>query len=321
MRAVQYARFGGPEVLEVVSTDPPERAAGRLAVSVVASSVNRIDLLARAGRARTMTGRRLPQRVGLDFAGTVSHGTGAAPKLASGTVVWGFLGTKGIGSHGTAADEIVVDPAVVSAAPTSVPLEQAAALPLVGLTAVQALRDRLAVQAGQRVLVIGGAGGVGSVAISVATALGATVDAVVGSDEGAKLAVELGAQITFDRHRQSPNEVATADGYDAILDTAGVDLLAYRRRLAPGGRLVTIVPAALRQVIWARATLRGRISFLSVRPDADALAWLAGLVDSGAVRPVIDSVHPLERIADAHRRLESGQATGKIVVTTTKEPQ
>lgn len=162
--AAQYPRFGPPEVLRVVEVPAPAPGPHDLVVEVAAVSVNRIDTGARAGRNKFQTGRRLPQPTGLDFSGKVADVGAQVRGFEPGQRVWGFLGTDRLGKQGTAAGRIAVDADLVAPAPASQELADLAALPLVGLTAWQALEE-LGVEEGSRLLIAGGAGGVGSTAV------------------------------------------------------------------------------------------------------------------------------------------------------------
>jgi NADPH:quinone reductase-like Zn-dependent oxidoreductase len=198
----------------------------------------------------------------------------------------------------------------VSRAPQVHELQEAAALPLVALTALQALRNRLAVSAGDRVLVIGASGGVGSSAVQLARMLGAEVSTVSGSDNR-ELCRTLGAVHVYS-HQALPDP-GTVAAFDAIFDCTGVAVGRYRPYLKPGGRMVTIAPGGLPTVLGSALTRR-RVSFLPVKVVPEDLAWIASAVESGDLRPVIDRRYPLDDIARAHEYVATAHTRGKSIV-------
>jgi NADPH:quinone reductase-like Zn-dependent oxidoreductase len=306
----QYQRFGPPDVLLIQEVAAPVPGPSDVVVRVAALSVNRIDTAARSGRQTFLTGRRFPQRTGLDFSGTVTSVGSQVAGIEPGQRVWGFLGTDRLGRRGTAATRIVVAADLLSLAPAAAELADAAALPLVGLTAWQAMEE-LKVEAGSRLLIVGGAGGVGSVAVQVARSRGAVVD-TVSSARHDELLRRLGAVSRFE-----PGAVPwqTLRGrYQAVLDTTGAHLWRLRRAVAPGGRLVTISPAGLPISIVSKALPGHQVSFLSVRPSRAGLSVLADLVDAGQVTPIIRARFALGDIARAHALVETGHGEGKVVV-------
>lgn len=306
--AAQYGRFGPPETLSVVDAPVPSPGPGDLVIKVKAISINRIDTTARAGQSRFMTGRRLPQPTGLDFSGEVTEVGQQVSGFRPGQRVWGFLGTDELGKHGTAATRIAVSADLATLAPTSHDLADLAALPLVAVTAWQAFEE-LRVGEGSRLLIVGGAGGVGSTAIQLARARGAIVD-TVSSAHHEELLQRLGAESRLDRE---PAQWPT-NRYQAVLDTTGKNLWALRRTLVPSGRMVTISPAGIAASIVSKVLPGPTIVFLSVKPSRTALEQVAALVDAGQLTPVIRARFPLSEIAQAHALVETGHGEGKVVV-------
>ncbi|MEU5698064.1 NAD(P)-dependent alcohol dehydrogenase [Streptomyces aurantiacus] len=312
MRAVLFDRYGGPEVLYTDRVPRPEPAPGEVLVRVRAFSVNGGELAARSGRVRLLTGRKFPQRIGVDFTGEVAAlGTGATG-VAVGDRVWGIVGRTGFGS---AAEYVTVRAGRLGRVPDGLDLVTAAALP-VATTAITALRDKAALRPGERLLVRGAAGGVGNAAVQLGHAWGAEVTALARS-ANLDFVRTLGARHVIDHRTVTPAELGR---FDVVLDTAGSDLRAFRRLLAPGGRMVTIAfdltrsAASLGYIAASALYGRGRVRFFSGNPGRALFDDLARQVTEGRLRPAVDTVFALEETAAAHRALEAGGVRGKYVV-------
>ncbi|WP_069386923.1 NAD(P)-dependent alcohol dehydrogenase [Cellulosimicrobium cellulans] len=313
MTAVLYDRYGGPEVLYAGRAPRPEPSAGEVLVRVRAFSVNGSELAARAGRLRLLSGRRFPQRVGLDLTGEVAALGAGVAGLAVGDRVWGVLGRAS--GFGSAAEYVTVPAERVGLVPDRLDLVEAAALP-VATTAVTALRDKAGLRPGERLLVRGAAGGVGSAAVQLGRAYGAEVTALARA-ANLDFVRGLGAHHAVDHRGVRPQDLGR---FDVVLDAVGTDLRAYRRLLAPGGRMVTIAVDLGRPAAWLGALAasavhgRGRVRFFSGNPQRADLDALAHHVVEGTLRPAVDRVFPLEQTAEAHRALEAGGVRGKYVV-------
>lgn len=312
MRAAIHYKFGGPEVLQMTTVAAPRPQADQVLVRVQAASVNGFDIGARAGALKIYTGRRLPMQTGLDFVGeVVTAPTSSAFK--TGERVWGVTRLHQLGS---VADLVCVAPAQLAHAPSDVEPSQAAALPVVGCTAITALRDLGGLRSGQRLLVRGASGGVGTVAVQLGHTLGAHVTGVA-SAGNLTFVREIGADDAFDYAKTAPGDLAP---FDVILDTVGSSLSAWRGRLKPTGRMMAIVPdlahplASMAYIAWSRVHGSRRVRFFSDKPNTALLTDLADYVRQGAIKPFVDRIYPLSNIADAHRAMEANGRRGKQVV-------
>jgi NADPH:quinone reductase-like Zn-dependent oxidoreductase len=315
MKAAQITSFGAPDVLRVNDVDRPTPGAGEVLVSVEASSVNGHDTIVRAGGLRIVSGRRFPIGVGLDFAGVVAA-TGAeldGPRV--GDRVWGTVHPRERHTVAAAAGYVVVPAARVAAAPAGISSVEAASLVVAGATALLALRDTVRLSRGERVLIRGAAGGVGTAAVQLAHAIGGHVTALA-RDRHATALADLGADEVLDYTTTSAEQIGP---FDVILDTVGSQLHRYRRRLTRNGRMVTIGLSGPALAAIAASSVYGarRVRTLSANPNAALLRDLAEYVTSGALRPVVDSVYPLADIALAHQSFERGGVVGKHVVAVS----
>ncbi|MGW1890596.1 NAD(P)-dependent alcohol dehydrogenase [Streptomyces sp. NPDC002004] len=312
MKAAQITGFGAPDVLKVNDVDRPAPGAGEVLVSVEASSVNGLDTIVRAGGLRIVTGHRFPLGVGLDFAGVVAATGAGVDQYRVGDRVWGTVHPLKRHTVGGAAEYVVVPADRIGPAPEGISPVEAASLVVAGTTALTALRNTLHLTSGERLLVRGAAGGVGTAAVQLARAMGGHVTALA-RDRHAEALRELGADEVFDYGATSPDWIGP---FDAILDTVGSELHDYRRRLTRDGRMATIALSASSLAAIAASSVHGgrRIRTLSSNPDTLVLRDLAGHVTSGGLRPVVDSVYPLADIASAHQAFERGGVVGKHVV-------
>jgi NADPH:quinone reductase-like Zn-dependent oxidoreductase len=321
MRAVVQSGFGSAtDVLSVAEVERPAVGRGNVLIGVKAVGIAKGNWLITHGLpyiARPLYGMRTPkQRVaGLQFAGTVA---------ALGDDVDGFtVGDALFGIHAGALAEFVAVPVdAVAVKPSSVSFEQAAAAPISGSAALQAIRDSGRVQAGHRVLVIGASGGVGSFAVQIAKAFGAEVTGVAGTRNLAMI-LELGADHVVDYTREDPT--ASRRPYDVIVDIAGNRPLSrLRRALVPDGTLVIVGGTGSRWTMGFERTIGGmllapfvrqRIIGLLSQPKQRDLTVLAGLMASGKLTPVVQSQYPLTRAAEAIEGVGASHGAGTTVVT------
>ena len=313
MRAAQFSRYGPPEVLNIHTVARPAPRRSEVLVGLHASSVNPHDTIVRSGTLRLLTGRRFPLGTGVDFAGEIVTLGADVTDFVVGERVWGLVPPQRPHFTGSAAEFAVVPVDRIAALPPGLNFVEAASLVAVGTTALRGLRDACGVHPGERVLVRGAAGGVGSVAVQLARAMGAHVT-TLSSARDLDFARSLGAEQALDYRTTPPESLPT---FDVIFDAAGTDLERFRRRLAPGGRMATVAfgsPAALRAIVASAVFGPRRIRSFSGNPKRPLLDSLAGYVVAGALRPVIEGVYALDEIATAHRAQEAGGGRGKLVL-------
>jgi NADPH:quinone reductase-like Zn-dependent oxidoreductase len=317
-RALVYDRYGGLDVLSLREVPTPRAEAGEVLVRIRAAALNPKDSLVRKGRFRALSGldawsgRSFPKRVGVDFAGEVVHVGRGVRDLAAGDRVWGAL-EEVTYRRGTIATYAAMRAREVAAMPSTLSFEEAAALPLVALTGLQALRDLARLAPGDRVCIHGASGGVGTVAIQLACALGGVVT-TTSSARNLELCRSLGAVEALDY--ASEDAFDGTRSYRVVFDAFGdLSLARVRPALAARGIYVSTVPSrrvlvdALRTLLgWPRARL---VVVRSRRADLDALR---AYVEAGRLRPVIDRVVPFDDAIEAVRHLETKRARGKIVI-------
>jgi NADPH2:quinone reductase len=311
MRAIVIDRFGGPEVLVEREVDRPTPGPGQVLVRVLAVGTNPVDTKCR--RDGTWAGIKPPAMLGWDVSGVVDALGPGVTDFAVGDEVY-YLADILAGA-GAYAEYHVAPATLVARRPRGLDPVQAAAVPLAGGTAWDAIVRRLAVRVGETVLIHGGAGGVGSFAVQMARASGARVLATAGPDNQQTLAA-LGADVAIDYRQRDPIEVALAEtggvGVDAVFDTAGVNLLPSVRATRMYGRMCTVLPLSGDFGFFYRRNLT--IHGVFVRPDRTRLEEMGRLLERGLLRPLVDRVLPLAEARAAHERLESGHGRGKIVL-------
>jgi len=323
----RYDRTGGGRV-----TDVPEPAVrdDDVLIQVHAASVNVLDSKIRRGEFKLILPYRLPLILGNDVAGTVLDVGPQVRRFKPGDEVYARLDEDRIGGF---AERISVKEASLAFKPANLTMEEAASIPLVGLTAWQVLVDTAQLQAGQKVLIHAGSGGVGTVAIQLAKRLGAFV-ATTTSTANVEWVRRLGADLVIDYRKQ--DFAALLQDYDVVLNSLGTDLLERSLQvLRPGGQLISIsgpptpqfaseqgLGWLLKQVfrvlsyrIRKQAAKRGvRYAFVFMRANGKQLGEITSMVEAGHIRPVVDRNYPLASTADALAYVEQGRAKGKVIV-------
>jgi alcohol dehydrogenase len=330
MKAALIERYGSNDVVKVTDIAVPVIGPMDLLIRVHAASVNPVDVKTRNGQLKRLLKYRFPLVLGNDLSGVIADVGAQVRRFKKGDAIYARLDKDRIG---TFAEFVVVGEGAAALKPSNVTFEEAASLPLVALTAWQALVEVGKLGANQKVLIHAGSGGVGSVAIQLAHHLGATVFTTVGQ-RNVELAKRLGADVVIDYRRARFEDVAR--DCDVVLDSAGGDtLVRCFESVKPGGVVVSIggTPSAAFARSWglnpiivlairvmsrkATAAARShnaRYEYLFVRADGEQLREITRLVESGAIKPLVDRMFPLEQVRDALAYSESGRATGKVVI-------
>lgn len=329
MKAFAVGTYKGP--LQEVDAPEPAVGEGDVLIRVQAAGVNVLDEKIRVGEFKQILPYRLPLVLGNDVAGTVIRVGASVRRFKPGDVVYGRPNKDRIG---TFAERVAVAEADLALAPCTVSIEEAGSLPLVALTAWQALVERGRVQPGQKVLIHAGAGGVGSIAIQLAKHLGATV-ATTASRENADFVRGLGADIVVDYRAEDFEEQLS--GFDVVLDSLGGENLEKSLRvLKPGGKAIGIsgppdpqfardvglnpvlrvaITALSRKIRRQAKQLGVGYQFLFMRADGEQLSRITELVNDGVLRPVVGRVFPFEQTIEALRSVDQGGIRGKTVIS------
>lgn len=330
MKAAVYHRYGPPEVIAIEEVEKPMPKDGEVLIRVRAAALNPLDWHIVRGKPyimRLMGGWRAPRatRLGVDVAGEVEAVGAGVMAFKPGDAVFGEVFGP---VRGAFAEYVCGSQAKFAAKPAALTFEQAASVPVAAFTALQALRDKGWLQPGQKVLINGAAGGVGTFAVQIAKSFGAHVTGVC-SAKNVPLVQSLGADETIDYGRE--DFTAGARRFDLIVDAAGNhSLSALRHALVPNGICVAVsgpngswlgpltrfLAAPLLSLFVSQ-----RFVPLIARPNQDDLQILCGLLQVGKVVPVIDRCYPLGQIADALGYLEQGHARGKVVIRIQAWPQ
>jgi NADPH:quinone reductase-like Zn-dependent oxidoreductase len=330
MRAFFIRRYGGPEVLEEGELAAPPLGPRDVRITVHAASINPVDWKIRQGAARVLLPYRFPLVLGNDCSGVVREVGAEVKAFKPGDAVWVRLRKDRIGAF---AEEVVAAEDVVAPKPARLSHAEAASLPLVAVTAWQALTEIAQLKAGQAVLVHAGAGGVGSAAVQLAKHLELKVSSTA-SAKNAELVRSFGADSVVDYNAQRFEDVVR--DVDAVLDGVGKEnVLRSFRCVRPGGIVISIADApdlkfareyGVSPVFWPVFWLLGakanraarrhsaRYRYWFMRPDGAQLRHLTTLVDQGVLRPHVDRVFPFSQTREALEYAESGKARGKVVV-------
>ena len=322
MKAAVYTTYGPPDVVQITDVEKPVPKDGEVLIQVRAASVNPLDWHFIRGTPyflRMMTGLRKPKdkRLGVDVAGQVEAVGRNVTQFKPGDQVFGAC-------RGAFAEYACASESALVLKPANVTFEQAASVPVAAFTALQGLRDKGQIQPGQKVLINGAAGGVGTFAVQIAKSLGAEVTGVC-STRNVEMLRSIGADRVIDYTRE--NFTKSGQRYDLFLDCVGNhSLSACRRVLNPKGICVPVGGTTDRWMIGplARAVTTFVLSwfvsqklviFFLAKPNQEDLTTLRELMEAGKVTPVIDKRYRLSEVPEAIRYLEEGHARGKVVIT------
>lgn len=334
MKALAIRRYKAP--MELMELPRPEPGPGELLVRVRAAGINPVDYKIRDGAVKVLLHFSFPLILGTDLAGDVVAVGPGVTRFRVGDAIYSRLDDDRIGAF---AEYALVRESAAAQKPARLDYEQAASLPLVALTAWQALIEVARLRAGQKVLVHAGSGGVGTIAIQLAKHLGARV-ATTASARNHALVRSLGADVAIDYQTTRFETVATEQ--DVVLDTQGGDTLVRSfEAVKPGGIVISIggrpdgkfarTRGLSLPLVWLLGLLNrkvarlarqrlARFEFLFMRASGEQLEQVAALVDQGALKPVLDKIYSLDAASEAIAYVETGRAVGKVVIRIADEP-
>jgi NADPH:quinone reductase-like Zn-dependent oxidoreductase len=311
MKAAVLDQFGSVDEMKVRDVPKPAIGPDQILVEVYATNINPIEWKMREGQMAARYGDDFPMILGFDCAGVVAE---AGEDVTDFEVGDEIMARSDVGTGRCYAEYAELNPRTVVQKPRDLSFGEAATLPLVGLTAINGLQKCAGLKPGQRILIIGASGGVGTLAVQIAKNMGAQVTGVC-SGRNVDLVASLGADAVIDYTRQDPLE--TDKPYDIVYDTVG----AYqyedaKRAVTEEGIYLTLVPVPGIDFFIPGQTERepGKGYFVAWTPTAADLQILADWVDEGKLRPVIDSEFRLDQIREAHERSQTQRAVGKIII-------
>ena len=324
MKAIIYFKYGSPDVLQLKDVEKPSPKSNQVLVKVIAAALNAADwhlMRAKPFPARFYSGMLRPKNtiLGADIAGVVEAVGGDVKEFKAGDAVFGDLFESGLG--GFAEYDCALEHEI-ALKPSGITFEEAASVPVAAGTALRALRDAGHIKAGQKVLINGASGGVGTFAVQIAKNFGAEVTGVC-SPGNMDMVRSLGADHVIDYTKEDFTK--NGIGYDLILAANGYHPIAdYKRALSDGGIYVMSggsgaqMAQALLMGPWISMTGKKKMVGFSSKPDKKDLIHLKELLEAGKIRPIIDKVYPLSETADAMRYLEQGHARGKVIISVNK---
>ena len=311
MKAIAINKYGAADVLQYTEVEQPQIKSDQLLVKVYSSSVNPIDWKIRQGMLRVLTGNKFPIVLGFDVAGEVVEVGEQVTGFQKGDAVYAYL--DGI-SGGAYAEYAAVSERVACLKPSNMTYEQAAAVPLAASTALQALRDKGEIKKGQKVLINGASGGVGTFAVQIAKAYEAEVTAVCSSNN-VELVKSLGADRVIDYTQQDFTKDTIE--YDIIFDAVSKRSFSEcKNNLVRQGIYITLLPS-LDIILQGFLTLFSggkKAKLFFAQASGKDLAYLKDAIEAGKIKSVIDRAYPLSEVAVAHRYSEEEHAKGKIAI-------
>ena len=312
MKAIVIHEYGGPEVLKYEDVPRPEPKEDQILIRVIAAGVNPVDGMIRSGMFAKDGNRAFPIILGGDVAGVVEKVGSKITKFKAGDPVFAYVSLDDSGGY---AQYALVTEREAALKPKSLSYVEAAAVPIVALTAWQALIDTARLSEGQTVLIHGGSGGVGTFAIQIAKAGGAKVIATASSAKQ-DLLKELGADVAIDYTKQKFEEIARV--VDVVLDSVGKDTLARSYGVVKKGGFIVTLVARIDQAELDNYGIRG--ASLSVEPNSHELAEIGKLIDEKKIKVVVSQTFPLSEARKAQEQAATGHTRGKIVLKVADEP-
>lgn len=316
MKAAIINRYGSADVLQYTEVEKPQIKPEQMLVRVYASSVNPIDWKIRKGMLKILTGNKFPMILGFDVSGEVVEVGTQVTQFKPGDSIYAHLNQLPGGAY---AEYAAVAEKSAAAKPINMSHEQAAAVPLAAMTALQALRDQSNLKPGQKVLVNGASGGVGTFAVQIANLLGAEVTAVC-SASNLELVQSLGTERVIDYKQQDFTKDATK--YDIVFDVVGNSSLSKCKNvLQPQGIYITTqpYPGNFLQSFLTRFLPGQKYKVVLLQSKGSDLAYLKQQIEAGKIRAIIDRTYPLSEVAAAHFYSETERAVGKIVIQVSSE--
>lgn len=307
MKAAQISEYGHADAVKVVEVNTPSISKEQVLVEVQAASLNPFDTMVREGYVKDMV-KQLPITLGGDIAGVVKEVGADVDGLSEGDIVYGQASSVA-GNSGALAEYAATKAEQIAKAPAGIDITEAASLPLVGVSALQAITEHIKLQADQKIFIHGGAGGIGSIAIQIAKNIGAYV-ATTATGDGVAVATEIGADEVIDYKAEDFTEKLS--DYDAVYDTVGGEDFAKALTVLKKGGIGVSMTAEADQAKVAELGVTAITQM--THTSTEKLAALAKLVEAGVVKPSVGKVYTIDEIQEAFEARESGKVTGKIVI-------
>ncbi len=308
MKAAQIKKYGGPEVIEISQVEKPKVGIGQVLVKVYASSVNPFDIAIIKGYVAKMTDSKLPMVIGLDVAGVVCQVGEGIDNFVVGNKVYG-QGSLLAGATGAFAEFVATPADIVAKMPSNLDFNQAAAIVLTGVSAVQALLKHFNLQSNQKILIHGGAGGIGTMAIQIAKSIGAYV-VTTATGDGIEYVKKLGADEIIDYKSQKFQEVLS--DYDAVFDTVGGEVYTKSFKVLKEGGIIVSMLEQDKENLSEKYKVTAISQFTKV--NAEHLNISTDFIENKGVRVYIDKVFDFDKIRNAFEYKEKEDVLGKIVV-------
>lgn len=315
MKTAIINRFGGPNVLEIKELEKPVPNDNQVLIKIKFAGINPVDTKVRAGTSGISKQLQLPAILGFDVSGIVESVGKNVTKFKTGDEVFGCIGFPGLGK--TYAEFAVADPKLITKKPSDVPFEEAAAIPLAGLTAYQAINEHLKIAEGQKILIQAAAGGVGHLAVQFAKLNGAFV-AGTASGENEDFLKSLGVD-QFINYKHQKFEEVFQNG-DAVLDAMGGEILYRSFSCVKKGGKVVCLPSSTKndpKALELAKQHQVQLVWPMMHPDGEEIALIAGLLEQKKLKVKVDKIFGLDKIVEAHKAIETHDTDGKVIVKIT----